>query len=57
MSEPVAPPPPEYPLSGLPPPSGAKVALVLIAIVAGCCVSCVALTLLYGWFLDVHGGR
>lgn len=55
LSEPNA--PPKHPLADIPPPSGTKVTLVLLAILAGVCLSCTAMTVLYAWYLDVHGGR
>jgi hypothetical protein len=39
-------------LAHVPPPSGTRIALVLIAITVGVCLVCVLGTLGYGWMLD-----
>ncbi len=39
------------------PPSGAKVAMVLIAILAACCLSCVVFVGAYGYFVEIKSLR
>ena len=40
-----------------PPPSGAKIALVLGGLVAACVVACVAFAVGYVYYLDLRGTR
>lgn len=39
------------------PPSGWKVALVLIAVLVGICASCVGLAVGYAYYLDIRAAR